>query len=76
MYVAIKIHFYANLQGVYNNKLFTFKVDGMQACLRILKNFVLKGNDIKAVFITAVNHETGEVINDKQSVEDLMMRIF
>ncbi|MBS2212147.1 hypothetical protein KEM09_12075 [Carboxylicivirga mesophila] len=76
MYVANKIHFYANFQGMYINKLFTFEVNGMQACLRILKQFVERGNIIKAVYITAVNHETGEVINEKQSVEELMMRIF
>lgn len=76
MYVAESIHFYATMQGVYANKLFTFKVDSMQACLRILKQFVERGNIIKAVYITAVSHETGEVINEKQSVDELMMRIF
>ncbi|MCU4165223.1 hypothetical protein [Carboxylicivirga caseinilyticus] len=74
MYEATKIQFYASLQGFYVNKLFTFKIKGMQQALRIIRQFVDKDNNIHSVFITALNYDTGEVINEKQDLEMLLYR--
>lgn len=57
-----RVQFYADKNGIYNNRLFSFQVTGLVDAFRILLNFLKHGNKFRSIFYVTIND-----INDRDN---------